>query len=103
MLATVAAVTLLATGALAAPTGIEHTLSRRWEYSQYFNLEGHRGARGQMVESTLPAFAEGLKSGVRTLEMDMGLTADGKLIVWHDERLDPLKVCTLAALARAES
>lgn len=44
-----------------------------------------------MVESTLPAFAEGLRSGVTTLEMDLGLTKDGHLIVWHDEKLDPTK------------
>lgn len=43
---------------------------RRWEYSKYFDLQGHRGGRGETVENTLPSFAMGIINGVTTLEMD---------------------------------
>lgn len=53
------------------------------------DLQGHRGARGLMPENTLPAFAKALTIGVTTLELDVGLTKDGKIIVSHDSALSP--------------
>ncbi|KDR84848.1 hypothetical protein GALMADRAFT_233276 [Galerina marginata CBS 339.88] len=55
--------------------------------SRYFDVQGHRGSRGETVESTLPAFAWGLIDGVTTLELDNGITKDGTVIVWHDEEI----------------
>lgn len=52
------------------------------------DLQGHRGARGLEPENTLPAFARALSIGVTTLELDLGLTHDGVLVVSHDRRLD---------------
>ncbi|KAF8971435.1 PLC-like phosphodiesterase [Flammula alnicola] len=49
--------------------------------------QGHRGSRGENVESTLPAFAWGLIDGVTTLELDNGITKDGVVVVWHDEEI----------------
>lgn len=54
-----------------------------------FDLQGHRGARGLMPENTLPAFAKALAIGVTTLELDVGLTKDGKVVVSHDSALSP--------------
>jgi glycerophosphoryl diester phosphodiesterase len=54
-----------------------------------FDLQGHRGARGLAPENTLPAFARALAIGVTTLELDVGLTADGVVVVCHDRRLNP--------------
>lgn len=54
-----------------------------------FDLQGHRGARGLAPENTLPAFARALAIGVTTLELDVGLTGDGVLVVAHDRRLNP--------------
>ncbi len=54
-----------------------------------FDLQGHRGARGLMPENTLPAFAKALSLGVTTLEMDLGVTGDGVVVVAHDPRLNP--------------
>jgi glycerophosphoryl diester phosphodiesterase len=54
-----------------------------------FDLQGHRGARGLMPENTLPAFAQALRIGVTTLELDLAVTRDGVLVVSHDLRLDP--------------
>lgn len=54
-----------------------------------FDLQGHRGARGLMPENSLPAFAKALSIGVTTLEMDVGITADGQVVVTHDPALNP--------------
>src|SRR5215510_631384 len=54
-----------------------------------FDLEGHRGARGLAPENTLPAFAKALSIGVTTLELDVGVSEDGVVVVCHDRRLNP--------------
>ena len=54
-----------------------------------FDAQGHRGARGLYPENTWPAFQAALAIGVTTLEMDLGMTADGVVVVYHDRRLDP--------------
>ena len=54
-----------------------------------FDLQGHRGARGLAPENTLPAFALALSLGVHTLELDVGLTSDGVLVISHDSALNP--------------
>ncbi|MFN3571782.1 MAG: glycerophosphodiester phosphodiesterase [Polaromonas sp.] len=55
-----------------------------------FDLQGHRGARGLAPENTLPAFERALAIGVSTLELDIGLTADGVVVITHDPYLNPL-------------
>ena len=55
-----------------------------------FDLQGHRGARGLLPENTLPAFERALEIGVATLELDIGVTADGVVVVSHDPYLNPL-------------
>ncbi len=54
-----------------------------------FDLQGHRGARGLAPENTLPAFAAALSIGVSTLELDVGLTKDGVVVITHDRGLNP--------------
>jgi glycerophosphoryl diester phosphodiesterase len=54
-----------------------------------FDLQGHRGARGLAPENTLPAFARALSIGVSTLELDVGVTRDGVVVVAHDPVLSP--------------
>jgi glycerophosphoryl diester phosphodiesterase len=54
-----------------------------------FDLQGHRGARGLEPENTLPAFARAIALGVATLELDVGVSADGAIVVAHDRRLNP--------------
>ena len=49
-----------------------------------FDKEGHRGARGLMPENTIPAMIKGIDLGVNTLEMDLQITKDKKVIVSHD-------------------
>lgn len=52
-----------------------------------FDLQSHRGGRGEWTEESLAAFANSLKLGVTTLELDTHLTADGRTIVWHDDTI----------------
>jgi len=54
-----------------------------------FDLEAHRGGRALLPENTLPAFANALTMGVDTLELDVGMTADGEVVVSHERRLNP--------------
>jgi glycerophosphoryl diester phosphodiesterase len=56
--------------------------------AQAFELQGHRGARGLLPENTLAGFAKALSIGVTTLELDVGVTKDGVVVVGHDERLN---------------
>lgn len=49
-----------------------------------FDLQGHRGARGLMPENTIPGFLKAMDLGVDTIEMDLVVTADEKLLVSHE-------------------
>jgi glycerophosphoryl diester phosphodiesterase len=53
------------------------------------DLQGHRGARGLLPENTIPGFELALKVGVTTLELDIAITSDGVLAVYHDRTLNP--------------
>ncbi len=57
-----------------------------------FDVQGHRGARGLVPENTLVAFARALALGVDTLELDVGVTQDGQVVVAHDSFVNP-KLC----------
>ncbi len=54
-----------------------------------FDIEGHRGCRGLYPENTIVAFIEAVKLGVNTLEMDVVVSKDGKLVVSHDPFMNP--------------
>ncbi|MEP7252655.1 MAG: glycerophosphodiester phosphodiesterase family protein [Ginsengibacter sp.] len=49
-----------------------------------FDLEGHRGCRGLMPENTIPAMLKAIDLNVNTLEMDVVITADDKVVVSHE-------------------
>jgi glycerophosphoryl diester phosphodiesterase len=55
-----------------------------------FDTEAHRGGRGFMPENTIPAMRNAIDLGVTTLEMDTHITADGKVVLSHDEFVNPL-------------
>lgn len=48
------------------------------------NLQAHRGGAGLMPENTFTSMKNALDLGVNTLEMDLQITADGKVVVSHD-------------------
>jgi glycerophosphoryl diester phosphodiesterase len=57
--------------------------------SPAFDLQGHRGARGLFPENTRQGFAAALALGVRSLELDVAVTADDVVVVTHDPELNP--------------
>lgn len=53
----------------------------------WLDVHGHRGCAGLQPENTLPAFETALDLGVNTLELDVRVTRDRRLVVHHDARL----------------
>ncbi len=49
-----------------------------------FDKQGHRGCRGLMPENTIPAMIHALGMGVTTLEMDVVITKDKKVLLSHE-------------------
>jgi glycerophosphoryl diester phosphodiesterase len=49
-----------------------------------FDKQGHRGCRGLMPENTIPAMLAALQLGVTTLEMDVVITKDKKVVLSHE-------------------
>lgn len=56
-----------------------------------FDLQAHRGGRGETTEESLRAFAKLLELGVSTLELDVVITHDRQPLVWHDPAIQPEK------------
>lgn len=54
-----------------------------------FDIEAHRGGRALFPENTLVSFANALSMGVDTLELDVGVTRDGVLVISHERGLNP--------------
>jgi glycerophosphoryl diester phosphodiesterase len=105
--AAVALFTSLASPAVAAPNADAGTPSsnaagtaapyiKTTERNGSFDLQAHRGGRGEWTEESLAAFANSLKLGVSTLELDTHLTDDGKVIVWHDDTIQADKCADTA-------
>lgn len=49
---------------------------------------GHRGAAGYEPENTLRSFRKAIEIGVDWIELDVRQTADGHLVVIHDDTVD---------------
>lgn len=58
-----------------------------------FDLQGHRGARGLRPENTIPAFDLAIRLGVVTLEMDVVISRDRRVVVSHDPDISS-KICS---------
>ncbi|MGX9296773.1 glycerophosphodiester phosphodiesterase [Tsukamurella paurometabola] len=71
-----AAVTVALAGAVVAPVQAAPSGS--------FDLQSHRGGRGEHTEESLYGFARSLELGVTTLELDIVLTKDEVPLIWHD-------------------
>lgn len=61
--------------------------------SQYVENYAHRGARSFSPENTLPAYKTGLAVGTNWVDMDIGITKDGVILVDHDLWLNPDILC----------
>ncbi len=53
-----------------------------------FDLQAHRGGRGLAPENTLTSFSNALDIGVSTLELDVGITKDGVMVISHDRYMN---------------
>lgn len=49
---------------------------------------GHRGARAEAPENTLPSFLHAMESGIRHFELDVRLSWDERPVVIHDATVD---------------
>ena len=65
------------------PSSMKQSQTSSPPYPQ-FDLQGHRGARGLLPENTIPAFIKALELGVTTLEMDVVISKDRKVVVSHE-------------------
>lgn len=52
--------------------------------SKTFDMQAHRGGRGLLPENTITAMLNAMELGVTTLEMDVVISADKKVVVSHD-------------------
>ncbi|BAU27312.1 glycerophosphoryl diester phosphodiesterase [Aneurinibacillus soli] len=52
--------------------------------NDFFLIYAHRGASATHPENTMPAFAAALRQGATGIELDVQLTRDGELVVFHD-------------------
>lgn len=51
---------------------------------QKLDVQGHRGGRALMPENSIPAMLHAVDLGVKTLELDCGISKDGLVVVSHD-------------------
>ncbi|GGL15661.1 putative glycerophosphoryl diester phosphodiesterase precursor (GlpQ) [Sphaerisporangium melleum] len=86
-----AAAVLAGLAAVAAPGTALADPGVSGHHPKSFDLQAHRGGLGLVVESTLDSFANGLRVGVSTLELDLQITEDGKAVVTHDRKVDGRK------------
>ncbi len=70
-----------------APDGREW--SQDFSMNDYIDLQAHRGGAGLMPENTISAMKNAMKLHVNTLEFDLQLSSDGKVVVSHDNYFHP--------------
>ncbi len=54
-------------------------------FSEEIRVIAHRGHSGRSPENTRRAFRAALDAGAQVLETDVHLSADEKIVIWHDE------------------
>jgi len=62
------------------------------------DIQGHRGCRGLLPENSLPAFEKAIDLGVTTLELDIAITKDNKVVVTHEPYMNPV-ICEIPETA----
>lgn len=58
-----------------------------------FDIQGHRGCRGLLPENSIPGFLYALELGATTLEMDVVISQDLKVVVSHEPFMSHL-ICS---------
>jgi len=52
-----------------------------------FTIIAHRGASAYYPENTLPSFEAAIEMGADMVELDVQLTSDKEVVVFHDEKI----------------
>ena len=78
--------------------------------TEYMRVAAHRGFSEKYPENTMEAFCAAIEIGADEIETDVRVTADGELVLIHDDRVDRTtngegKVCemTLAELKKLDA
>lgn len=58
------------------------------------DIQGHRGCRGLLPENSLPAFEKAIDLGVNTLELDVVVSKDLRVVVSHEPYMSKT-ICTM--------
>ena len=80
---------VLATTAFAglATPAMSKTKVPPWRQTPLLNI-AHQGGEDEFPSNTMFAFKEAMKAGANMLELDIGVTKDGQVIVMHDTTVD---------------
>lgn len=81
-----------------------HLFSEKSQIRKQPLIFAHRGASSAEVENTMPAFIRAADEGADGLELDVQLSADGEIFVFHDENTERLtgKPALLSQLSSEE-
>ncbi|HEU4657566.1 MAG TPA: glycerophosphodiester phosphodiesterase [Capillimicrobium sp.] len=85
--ALVAALLAAAVAAALAPAAASAAKGNPWLTERFLNF-AHQGGEDELPSNTMYAFKEAMKAGADALELDVGYTSDGHLVVLHDNTLD---------------
>jgi glycerophosphoryl diester phosphodiesterase len=77
----------LAALALLVPAASASAANRWIEKDRPLNI-AHQGGEDEFPSNTMYAFRKALRAGADMLELDVGVTRDGKVIVMHDTTVD---------------
>jgi glycerophosphoryl diester phosphodiesterase len=78
---------LLSLLTVAAVVPSAHAATNPWLEKQPLNI-AHQGGEDEFPSNTMYAFKSALKAGADMLELDVGVTKDGQVVVMHDTTLD---------------
>lgn len=62
-------------------------------YKNKIEIHAHRGARGKFYGNTMSSFKYALDNNIDILELDLQLTKDNQIIIYHDKNIDD-NICT---------
>lgn len=65
-------------------------MGRNWDVGKRPLILGHRGASEDAPENSLASFALAKEQGADGIELDVQLSADGHLVVFHDQSVERL-------------
>ena len=77
-----------------ASTATSPTMNLNSDREQSFDSQGHRGARGLLPENTIAGAELAVEYGMRTVELDLAVSADNQLVVSHEPHFNPT-ICEL--------